>query len=173
MSVSREHVHKHITYDDYERDEEEGYDSFTIYWDYENEEVDKIMNRETHYRIGENKQNLMWIEEIKTIANWKKGEEIYIDIKQTGDGCFHCWIRKDRGNNIYPEMIVEKSGYVSRLCFNHYNMDETEDIKYGFYVRVDSYYNDEICRLSNIQHKEPKKIVKKKIKLVIVNEFEK
>ena len=145
MSITIENIHNHIRYDLY--DCEDDLESFAISWDYENKKVDKIMTEETNYYLNSKRQNLMWVEIIKNKIKWVKGEEIYIFIKCNCDGAFWCWFSRDRSKVGYVSMIIEKSGYVSRQCYNYYTDDKTEDIKYGLYIRVSSYYNDAICDL--------------------------
>ena len=133
MEINLENIHFHISYENLLDDD----DTACVSWDFENEDIDKIMSDENQWDIKlEKRKNLIWIEEIKKKFNWKKGVEVYIEMKQNCDGCFYCWaIDKDA----FPDFIIEKSGYASIRTYNNYTRDEND------FVRVDSVYNDMIC----------------------------
>jgi hypothetical protein len=146
--LSVETIHQHIKYDtsDFE-DCDEGVLGLCIMWDYKNEEIDGLMENEHHPKIGQ-KLNLMWIEKIKEISDWKFGEKLYIFTKTNTDGYLFCWFSKNKESVSYNDFIVEKNGYVSVRVFNNYTTDYTTDeddedeIKESFMVRAESVYND-------------------------------
>ena len=141
-------IGNYLTEYDYEIDDE--HENITILWDRENEKLCDIMDNECRNEIRHPKKKyLMWLETIKRISKWKEGENLYIITKQNGDGYFNCWWSKDKKDIGYYDIIIEKNGYASYRTFNYYSMDETEDIKHSFFIRVDSYYNDKICKKIN------------------------
>ena len=140
-------ISKYVYYEDV--NEDEGVMSLAIFWDYEIKRLDKIMDNEAHcYHIGNKKQSLMWLQKIKEIVHWNVGDNIYIMLKQNCDGCFYAWFSKEKNKIGIADIIIEKSGYAVRLCFNNYTTDEDDENKIclTFYVPVDSYYNDMISK---------------------------
>ena len=139
--ISVETIHQHIDYDTTGfEDCDEGVLGVNISWDYEDEKLDDLMENETFPKIGE-KLNLMWIEKLKEMSDWKLGEKLYIFAKSNCDGNFNCWFSK---NKSCSNFIVEKNGYVSVGYFNKYTMDEDDEdgIKFSFMYRAESVYND-------------------------------
>ena len=144
--ISVETIHQHIEYDfDGYEDADEGVLGLSICWDYDDEKIDDLMRNEHRPKIGQ-KLNLMWIEDIKMMSNWKLGEKLYIETVEVMGfgGSFHCWFSKNRESVGAENFIVEKNGYVSVRVFNHYTMDEDDEdgIKWSFMVRAESVYND-------------------------------
>ena len=75
-----ENIHEHLTYETtlYYG----GVYGLSIKWDYENELVEKVMINDIDFtpNTKNTTYNYMWIEKIKEVINWKKGEEIFIEI---------------------------------------------------------------------------------------------
>ena len=145
--ISVETIHQYIVYDtDGYEDCDEGVLGLSIMWDYENEEIDDLMGNEYHPKLGQ-KINLMWIEKIKEMSNWKLGDKLYIFTKCKSDGNFDCWFSKNKESVGWSNIIVEKTGYVCVRYFNHYTMDEDDEdgIKWNLWVRAESVYNDKNC----------------------------
>ena len=116
-NISVETIHQHIQYGE----ALEGYDGivgFNIMWDYENKEIDDIMENEYLVARRGRKLNLMWIEEIKMRSDWKLGEKIYIETNCNSDGNFYCWFSKNKQHNCY-DFEVEKNGSVSVFGFRN------------------------------------------------------
>jgi len=111
--ISVETIHQHIVYDTTGYDDcDEGVLGLTIMWDYEDEKLDALMENEMRPKLGQ-KTNLMWIEKIKEMSDWKLGEKLYIFSKCNGDGYFHCWFSKNKKDiGCVIDFIVEKNGYV-------------------------------------------------------------
>ena len=151
MSITIKNIHNHIKYEEF--DEEDGVGGFALLYEFlENKKVDKIMDDEYYYNLRRKKQNLMWVEKIKKTMKWVKGEVIYIRLKSVCEADFRCWFSRDRSKLFCVNMIVEKSGYVSRFCNNNYALigetrDDTNDIRNHLYIRAVSYYNDKIADL--------------------------
>jgi hypothetical protein len=132
-------------------DEQTGCSSITFEWDYTNEKLDNMAEKEYFYRITDNKKNLMWIEELKRIANWREGEYIYAYTTVSTDSCyFKVSYKKDKVNFDKYNIIVEKNGYVCMKARNLYSNNADEDIKCdGIFIRVISVYNDKIKQKRN------------------------
>ena len=128
---------------------EYGIGNTTITWDYTNEKVDKIMVREHCNSLNEKKKSLMWLVKITIMANWKKGETLYILTTQKSDGYFNLFWSKDKKKMPFCDIIIEPDGYASIRTYNNYSTysNKDEDIHYSFFVRVESQYNDYICDL--------------------------
>ena len=116
-------------------------------WNCKHEKLQDIACEEHHYRIGDKRKNLMWVEELKRIADWKEGEYIYASLKSNADGYFSVHYKKDKIQFDWFNLIVEPSGYVCMESMNLYTLDSDEDIKCGRnFIRVESVYNDYICK---------------------------
>ena len=149
--ITIKNIDKHIKWDgECDLIEETGYYRITFVWDCENEKLNDTADTEFRYSFGDKKKNLMWIEELKRIADWKKGEYIYAFTKTNGDGYYNVFFRKDKPVETIKsyDIIIERSGYVCMSAFNQYSFDEDEDIKWGRnFVRVESVYNDKISKI--------------------------
>lgn len=146
-------VAHHIKYDEateYDFDEETGGSTIQFIWDYENEKLDKIAQKEYRLRFGDKKKNLMWVEELKRIADWKQGEYIYAFTKSNADGYFSVHYKKNKVEFDWFDIIIEPSGFVCMSTTNNYTTHTDEDIKFSkIFIRPDSVYNDKISRKSN------------------------
>lgn len=114
-------IGNYITYkpnEDFEGDES-GVSCATFTWDYENEKIDKIASEEFRYHLSDKKKNLMWIEKLKEVADWKEGEYIYAYTKTNADGYYNVFYKKDKVRFSWFNTIVEPSGYVAMETFNH------------------------------------------------------
>jgi len=130
--------------------EETGLNQIYFEWDYENNILDNIAEKEFRFKLNDKKKNMFWIDELKKIADWKQGEYIYVETSQNCDGIFYVNSIKSKilkcGSNFnWYNIIIEPSGYVSMKGFNNYSTYQDDDIKYDFWVRVESFYNDKIC----------------------------
>jgi hypothetical protein len=137
-------IGKHIVYnpeDDFYTGED-GILCAQFTWDYENDKIDKIASKEFTNAFGDKKKNLMWVEKFKEVANWKKGEYIYAFTKTNADGYYNVHYKKDKVKFSWFNMIVEPSGYVAMKTYNHYTLEQDDDIKSSMFVRVESIYND-------------------------------
>ena len=75
--ISVETIHQYMNYDTTGfKDCDKGVLGVNINcWDYEDEKLDELMGNEHHPKIGQ-KLNLMWIEKLKEISDWKLGDKI-------------------------------------------------------------------------------------------------
>jgi hypothetical protein len=148
--ITIKNLGKHIKYepdDTLKYDEETGCNSIIFVWDCGNEKIDNLANNEYRYCLGDKKKNLMWIEELKRIANWKPDEYIYAYTKTNADGYFSVYYKKDKIGFNWYNVIIEPSGFVCMGAFNLYNDDRDEDIKFSkIFIRVDSVYNDSLIK---------------------------
>ena len=145
--ISVETIHQHIEYTGYDVDDnDESVLGLTICWDYDDEKLDDLMDNEHHPKIGQ-KLNLMWIQKLKEMSDWKLGEKLYIETNYKTNGNFNCWFSKNRESIGWSSFIVEKTGYVSVRYFNHYTRDEDDEdeIKWDIMFRAESVYNDINC----------------------------
>jgi hypothetical protein len=110
---------------------------FRTIWDMKNELTNKIMMNEACFPPTKTKQSLMWVFNLRESAQWIEGEELKIKIKYKKRGRMVFRFYKDvvgyMLDNLYYDMIVEKSGHVST------KYDENGETKYK---RVNSFYND-------------------------------
>ena len=150
--ITIRNIGKHIKYDEESlelEDEEPNCYSICFVWDCRNEKIDDIANKEFRYNISDKKKNLMWINELKRVADWKQGEYIYAYTKTNGDGYYNVYFKKDKINFNWYNLIIEPKGFVCMECFNLYTTDRDDDIKYGgMFVRVNSVYNDKLSLLN-------------------------
>jgi hypothetical protein len=104
----------------------------------------------------------MWVEELKRIADWKEGEYIYAFLRSNGGMYFSVHYKKDKIQFDWFNLIVEPSGYVCMEAMNLYTLDSDEDIRAGRnYIRVESVYNDKICKTLNKKKAKAKATAKK------------
>tara|TARA_R110000868_G_scaffold408114_1_gene690328 strand:- start:322 stop:777 length:456 start_codon:yes stop_codon:yes gene_type:complete len=144
--ITIRNITKHIAYEpNNDFDGDNGVSCAIFTWDYDNEKIDNIADREFKYNLSDKKKSLMWIEKLKEVANWKKGEYLYAFTKTNADGYYNVFYKKDKGQFNWYNIIVEPNGYVCMEAFNHYTMDKDEDIKFSMYIRVESIYNDKNC----------------------------
>jgi hypothetical protein len=117
----------------------------TVFWDHTNREIDELMRKDEHPKIGEY-LNMMWVQNLKAVSDWKSGEWLYAFLKSNADGYFDIWYSKKKGDVCegMPELVVEPSGYVSREYFNPYsNYENAEnEIHSSMLIRPNSDYND-------------------------------
>jgi len=127
------------------------------------DKLHKIARDEYRYHIGDKRKNLMWVEELKRIADWKEGEYIYAFLKSNGGMYFTVHYKKDKKDNFHwYNLIVEPSGYVCMEAMNLYTLDSDEDIKCGKnFIRVESVYNDKNCKTLNKKKAKAKATAKK------------
>jgi len=145
--ITIENVHNHITYDyeEYEYYVEKDRAELKVTWDHENEEIDEIMDGDFSGNLSYyGRKNLMYIEEVKKRANWKKGEKLAITSKQNCDGCFYLFWNVDKTEDYERDLVIEPNGYIVVRHFNHYVFDGKP-----FFIRVDSVYNDIVCDNNN------------------------
>jgi hypothetical protein len=131
----------------YDTDDDSGDVCMTFMWDEDNEKLCDLAEKDFRLRDLK-KRNLMWVEEVKKYANWKKGEYLYIFTKSNCDSCYRVWFNKKKIGCHY-DVIVEPSGYVAMQFFNQYTNDTDEDIKFSMFLRPDSIYNDAITKTLN------------------------
>jgi len=93
-----------------------------IMWNYKNHIIRDIIIQELIYNQDEDPiYNYMWIDKVKEITNWKRGEEIFIGIERD-DGYIKrkcrrfdyvlCWISKIE-SDVENHIIVDPYGYVN------------------------------------------------------------
>jgi len=160
--ITISNIAKHISHnpnDDYEN--EDGTECVQFTWDYENEKIDKIAEEEFRYALGDKKKNLMWVEKLKEVADWKEGEYIYAYTKTNADGYYNVFYKKDKVKFSWFNTIIEPSGYVCMEAFNHYTMDTDDDINSNIFIRVNSVYNDKNCDKKKVKPKKEKAKPKK------------
>ena len=141
----------------YECKYDEETDYFMITWEDENNEWIYKENDGTEKKIDIDddcgrdysiKNNMFWIEDIKKHYNWKKGECIYLNMKQNCDNAFYVmrgWgephERKEDLNCF--DVAIDEDGYVIKRYYQHYTQSKTKNIKnYGFVARTNCVYND-------------------------------
>lgn len=137
---------------------EEEADWFVVLYDEEKELTYTENNGETYKIIMDNdygntekhyKLNMMWIEDIKKHYNWKKGDVIYLNMKQNCDGCFYVmrgW-RENEEERVedkkHYDVAIDDNGFVVKRCFQSYTFDITSLITSRDYViRPNCVYND-------------------------------
>jgi hypothetical protein len=141
----------------YNSEYDEEIDKFIITWEDKNSEWIYKENDGTEIKIdidddyGHNysiKNNMFWIEDIKKHYNWKKGECIYLNMKQNCDNVFYVmrgWgephERKEDLNCFH--VAIDEDGYVIKRYFQHYTNSKTKNIKSNdFVARTNCIYND-------------------------------
>jgi hypothetical protein len=94
------------------------------------------------------KNNMFWIEDIKKHYNWKKGECIYLNMKQNCDNAFYVmrgWgepHKRKEDLNCF-DVAIDEDGYVIKRYYQHYSNSKTKNIKnYDFVARTNCVYND-------------------------------
>ena len=135
--------------DDYEAGKtDDGRVTTQFIWNCKHEKLQDLADQEYRYRVGDKRKNLMWVEELKKIADWKEGEYIYAFLKSNADGYFSVHYKKNKNENFHwYNLIVEPSGYVCMESMNLYTLDSDEDIKASKnFIRVESVYNDKISK---------------------------
>ena len=117
-----------------------------VLWDYENDKVDKLMEKEHHPQFKD-KLNMMWVEKLKDVSGWVAGETLYAFLKSNADGYFNIWYSKEKEEVGYITLIVEPSGYVCRSYHNLYDdyTNKEDDIRMRVMIRTESVYNDFVC----------------------------
>ena len=145
ISVDNKSIYTVGFLEDFDEDQQNG---ISISWDYENAEINNKMSNDEGNELG-CRLDLMWVEDIKKRAEWVSGEELYVRTKSNCDGTFYCWYERNKLASQFCDYIIEKNGYVAKRYFNNYTSNETDEIKYAFYIRPDSIYNDRICDLLN------------------------
>ena len=138
-----ETLHEHITYE-YEEFNEDGKMTgrLTVMWDYENDEIDNFMNNEYRGDLHEmGRKNLMWIEEVKARANWKKGETLTLFTRMKFDGEFFVFWNLDKSIIHWIDVMIEPAGYAVLKHFNHYTSDSSCN-PHTVMIRSNSVYND-------------------------------
>ena len=145
-NITIENLHTHIKYDEDEWVREKDKKVLMLSWDYENDELDKLMTTEHHPEFGD-KLNMMWVNKLIEKSGWVKGEKLYAFLKCNSDGYFNIWYSKMKEEIELAHLIIEPTGYVSRAYFNNYTTDQNKDdgIHYVFYIRTECIYNDLIC----------------------------
>jgi hypothetical protein len=143
-TINMEDLHKYyeILLDEDDEDDEDN--SLTVLWDYKNDVIDDLMEAEIRPKLVI-KLNMMWINNVKLHAGWKKGEILYVYTKQNSDGYFKIFWNKDKEELGFYNVIIDKLGYASNSHFQYYTLEETDNIQYHFYIRTASIYNNNIC----------------------------
>jgi hypothetical protein len=139
----------------FEYDEEADY--FLITWEKDNEkwtykkttkmEVNIDMDDEcgTDYKIQKN--NFLWVEDIKKHYNWKRGECIYLNMKQNADYYFivmRGWGKpyKREEDLITYDIAIDEDGFIIKKYYQNYTRNTTKNISNTFHIRLDCLYND-------------------------------
>ena len=145
-NITVDNLHTHIKYDEVEWVREKEKKILMLSWDYENDELDKLMTTE-YLPSFNDKLNMMWVNKLKEKSGWIKGEKLYAFLKSNSDGYFNIWYSNIKEEIGLAHLIIEPTGFVSRLYFNNYVTDQYNDdeIKYHFYIRTECTYNDLIC----------------------------
>ena len=131
-------------------------DTLVFGYDYEDDAVEEIMQEDIRPELGK-RLNLMWVEKIKEKAKWKEGETLYVNYDEKY-GTVWCEYTKDNSiREVYNELhnktvqikpwknlIIDSLGYASMAYYNNYTDKENEDVKFQFFIRSDSVYNDMI-----------------------------
>ena len=152
MSITIETIHEHLTYeyevfyydDAWMKSSEPQKGRLTVSWDYENEEIDTLMGDEFRGRLDQmGRKNLMWIEEVKNRANWKKGETLTLMTKSNCDGCCYVWWYLDKRPIVLCDVMIEPNGYAVLQHLNHYTYVNTYN-PYVLMIRSESVYNDNV-----------------------------
>ena len=146
----------------YKCEYDEDVDYFRITWEDENSELIYKEMDETEIKIDIGadcqhnysiKNNMFWIEDIKKHYNWKKGESIYLNMKQNCDNAFYVMRGWGEGSWREPherkedlncfDVAIDEDGYVIKRYFQHYTNSKTKNIKnYDFVARTNCVYND-------------------------------
>ena len=106
----------------------------------ENSGETRKINMDNDYGATLNKKlNMMWIEYIKKHYNWKKGDVIYLNMKQNCDGCFYIM----SGHPKYYDVAIDEDGFVVKRYFQHYTRNTSSLIpSWDYVIRPSCVYND-------------------------------
>lgn len=117
------------------------------------------------------KKDLRWIHEVRKAVKWDKKEYLCLTHKQNSDGAFYIFVhnidiswtqtaadgrtmtmtgrkRLQEGDDYYRFILEKNTGYVLQKIFQPYEGIKNEEdigcLRYCFYYRVSSLYNDEV-----------------------------
>jgi hypothetical protein len=139
----------------YKCEYDEEVDYFTITWEdkdreliyKENDDTEKLVDIDNDvYNHYPNKNNMFWIEDIKKHYKWKKGECIYLNMKQNCDNAFYVmrgWGRahEREEDTKYYDVAIDEDGFVIKRYFQYYSRG-TKNVSYDFIARPSCIYND-------------------------------
>ena len=130
----------HCVYDDED-------DDFLVSWKDEDAELIYTENSDRKQIVDMNnectknysdKNNMFWIDDVKKQYNWKLGDCIYLNTKQTADNYFY--VRKAYIQKCF-DVAIDEDGYVIKRYYQHYGAI-TKNISYDFVARPTCVYND-------------------------------
>jgi hypothetical protein len=163
-----------LTFDEeqYHEDGDDPKKRLRILWADTDKALTKLMEKEKDPRIGD-RLNMMWVEKLKAVSGWKKGDWLYAFLKKNHDGgyldIFYLKRQNWQVHLGWIDLIVEPSGYVCRHYFNLYSRAEHAEngiiIPFSLFIRTSSDYNDYICdkiREDDAKDAQPSKKSKKK-----------
>ena len=133
-----------------EWDEYEG--GFSMYYhhldcdDKTGEKLFRIMFNEIRGSFADKKKSLMWVDEVKRLSNWKKGETIYGYAREKHLNFIVWWSREEKDIGGCSTFTIDPQGFVALSYHNNYTNEETDLIKRSLYIRPDSLYNDKIVK---------------------------
>jgi hypothetical protein len=102
-----------------------------VKWDKNNEDVDKIMMTECYQSFDETR-GFMWIEEVKRLTNWVKGDIINIIDSFTTGGkiCIRWEFNRIRSARYF---VILEDGYLYKRSFRQIDQP---------LVKIDCFYNE-------------------------------
>ncbi len=123
-------------------------EAVSVQWDDNNKELDDFMGVEvdTSFESVMNK-NLMWIESVKKLLKWEKGQQLNFHLKMNCDGAFMLF-----KSHVCEDIIIDEEGYVNFAFFHNYYTNKMPLKEIGGYkthntkhvVRVNCPFNDKV-----------------------------
>jgi hypothetical protein len=91
--------------------------TIVVGWDYNNEMVDELMEKEYEVMDLDTKGNCMWIEQVKKQSNWERGQRVNIELKKNCDSCFYVFIENGDEDDDEYEKDDEYNGAYSNYQY--------------------------------------------------------
>ena len=133
-------------------EEDENY--LSVCWGHNNkkdiEKIEDLMSLEYHSH-NQKKTNFMWIEKIKQLCDWKKGECIYIESFHKFDYLITHKFSKTKkhydGYFSWYQLYINPDGFLFRMSKNEVSSGD-DDIPLFYWFYPNCYYNDYIAKKS-------------------------
>jgi hypothetical protein len=130
VNVANIHTHIECDKNDIEYDEETSCYSIQFQWDFENEVIDELAENEFRYHGDDSKRNMLWINELKSIIDWKKGDCIYAYTKRNCDGCVNVYFKNNNTEFDWYDIILDKDGFI-----------HMKDYRFDKVIKIDCVFN--------------------------------
>ena len=121
-------IHLFLKYEPFVSDDKET--ALKVSWDSDNELIDKLMsyelrppsdNIEEYNEDYTFRLNHLWVNNLKEVSKWERGQYLFCFIKTNADGYFNIWYSFDKklfDDGWYDDLIIEPNGYVVRKFWN-------------------------------------------------------